>query len=569
MAGHCARRVLLTALALLSVGCALQSPLPPNAFIRPPLPVPTLPPPPPPASLPAPPQDTTPVPEPPEAPPPRPAEDRPDAAEPARPAPAPPPASPPAVLPFPRPVEEPLRLEEVLESVAAAFPLLYAVELERAIAAGQRLAAEGQFDPVLRLRSAEQGGTFGSSRLLASIEQTSPYGGISTFAAWRWGQGNFPIYYGDRKTGEGGEWQAGVVVPLLQNRAIDPRRARLRAAQIAENLAEPTIRRARLDFFRAAAQAYWSWQVAGAQYRIAEELLRLAVDRQQVFDEQFRAGKIAEAPVALNRRLVASRREALLAAERLVQQSALRLSLFLRDEQGQPVVPPSHWLDPNFLQTPFPLPRAEGLAADVQLALRQRPELVRFQLEKQRRSLEWQLANNQLLPNLNLVLQGAQDVGAAKKTLSGTGPFATDRTTGEVGAVLEFPLPFRNARGQALTAQAQLAQLLAQERYARDEITVQVQDAVSELLLTWQRLQQAQEEQRQAERVLQIETARFREGRISLVELNLQEIAAAEAKTKVAVILGSYFNAIANYLAVLGVDQPRGPVSSQVLSPPR
>ncbi len=559
MAGHCARRVLLTALALLSVGCALQSPLPPNAFIRQPLPVPTLPPPPPPASLPAPPPADTPPVEPPEAPPPRPAEDRPDAVEPSRPAPSPSPASPPAVLPFPRPVEEPLRLEEVLESVAAAFPLLYAVELERPIAAGQRLAAEGQFDPVLRLRSAEQGGTFSSSRLLASIEQTSPYGGISTFAAWRWGQGNFPIYYGDRKTGEGGEWQAGVIVP----------RARLRAAQIAENLAEPTIRRARLDFFRAAAQAYWSWQVAGAQYRIAEELLRLAVDRQQVFDEQFRAGKIAEAPVALNRRLVASRREALLAAERLVQQSALRLSLFLRDEQGQPVVPPSHWLDPNFLQTPFPLPRAEGLAADVQLALRQRPELVRFQLEKQRRSLEWQLANNQLLPNLNLVLQGAQDVGAAKKTLNGTGPFATDRTTGEVGAVLEFPLPFRNARGQALTAQAQLAQLLAQERYARDEITVQVQDAVSELLLTWQRLQQAQEEQRQAERVLQIETVRFREGRISLVELNLQEIAAAEAKTKVAVILGSYFNAIANYLAVLGVDQPRGPVPSQVLSSPR
>jgi outer membrane protein TolC len=81
-------------------------------------------------------------------------------------------------------------------------------------------------------------------------------------------------------------------------------------------------------------------------------------------------------------------------------------------------------------------------------------------------------------------------------------------------------------------------------------------------------LQQAQEELRQAERVLQIETLRFREGRISLVELNLQEIAAAEAKTKVATILGGYFIAIANYLAVLGVDQPRAPVPSNVLPVP-
>jgi cobalt-zinc-cadmium efflux system outer membrane protein len=512
--------------------------------------------------------------EPEEAPPPRPAEPGKAAADgnqpPAQPSPHRPKGDAPAgLLPPPRLLEQtPLRLEEVLESVAAAFPLLYAVEMERIIAAGQRLAAEGQFDPLLRLQSMEQTGTFASSRLRAGLEQTTPFGGITTFAGWRWGQGNFPVYYGDRKTGDGGELQAGVIVPLLQNRQIDPRRARLRIAQITENLAEPTIRRARLDFFRLAAQAYWSWQVAGAQYRIAAELLQLAVDRQQLFDVQFAEGKIPESPVALNLRLVASRREALQAAERLLQQNALRLSLFLRDENGNPVVPPSDWLDPNFLQIrPLP-PRPEGLADDAQLALRFRPELARFQLEKQRRAVEWQLADNQLLPTLNLTLQGAQDLGAAKKTLTGTGVFATDRTTGEIGALFELPLPLRNARGQRLTAQAQLAQLLAQERFTRDEIIAQVQDAVSELYLTYQRLQQAQEELRQAERVLQIETLRFREGRISLVELNLQEIAAAEAKTKVATILGGYFIAIANYLAVLGVDQPRAPVPSKVLPVP-
>jgi outer membrane protein TolC len=462
-------------------------------------------------------------------------------------------------------VAAPLRLEEVLDSVAAAFPLLYAVELERSIAAAQRLAAEGQFDPLLRLRSAEQTGTFASSQLAASIEQATPFAGLTTFAGWRWGLGNFPIYYNNRKTGAGGELQAGVVLPLLQNRDIDPRRARLRIAQITENLAEPTIRRARLDFFRAAAGAYWGWQVAGAQYRVAEELLRLAVDRQQIFDVQFREGKIAEAPVALNQRLVASRREALLAAERLLQQNALRLSLYLRDDHGQPVIPPASWLDPDFWHTPLAAPRVDGLSADVQLAWNQRPELQRFQLEKQRRSVEWQLARNQLLPTLNLSLQGAQDLGNTKKTFTGTGPFASDRTTGEIAALFELPLPLRNARGQLLTAQAQLGQLLAQERYARDEIALQVQDAVSELTLTYQRLLQAQEELRQAERVLQIETIRFQEGRISLVELNLQEIAAAEAKTKVAVIRGSYLNAVAQYLAVLGFDRLQPTAAPAVL----
>ncbi|MBY0455711.1 MAG: hypothetical protein K2V38_00075, partial [Gemmataceae bacterium] len=212
------------ALTLGAAGCATQSPLPPGAFVRDPIPAPLLPP---------------------------------SAARPAE-LPEPPEAKPGAVRPDRGPA--PLALGEVLNSVEAAFPLLYAVEQERAIAAGQRLSAEGAFDPVLRSRGVDQSGTFSSARLDAGVEQALPFGGATTFAGWRWGMGNFPVYSGGLKTAEGGEYRAGVNLPLLQNRDIDPRRARLLAAQITERLADPIVRRARLDFFRAAAQSYWAWQ---------------------------------------------------------------------------------------------------------------------------------------------------------------------------------------------------------------------------------------------------------------------------------------------------------------------
>ncbi len=515
-----------------AAGCSFPGrPLPDGALIRDPIPPPQLPPPPPPAALPA--------------------------------APA---AAPPAAAPRPGSgPTAPLALGEVLASVETHFPLLYAVEQEREIAAGQRLAAEGLFDPVLRARGSEQAGTFAGGRLDVAVEQPVAAGGLSTFAGWRLGQGNFPIYYGDRKTADGGELRAGVTIPLLQNRDVDPRRARLRAAQVQEQLADPVVRRARLDYFRNAAQAYWTWQAAGAQYRVAAQLVDLALKRQEVVDVRQKEGLISASAPALNRRLIASRREALLAAERQVQQSAVRLSLFLRDAGGNPVVPPADWLLPDFLDLVPPPPDPAQLEADVAASLARRPELVRFRLEKERRAVELRLASNQELPTLNAFAGATQDVGYSKKTFTGTGPFATDRTNAEVGATLEVPLPRRDARGRVRAAQAYLAQLLGQERYARDEITAQVQDAVSELVQTYGRVGQVREEVREANRVLEIETALFERQRTSLFELNLQEIAAAEARVRAVTVLGLYFGAAANYLAVLGIDAPTPGVGGCVL----
>ncbi|WP_439627292.1 TolC family protein [Gemmata sp.] len=510
---------------LAGLGCATQSPLPPGAFVRGPVEVPQIPAPAPPPHLP----------EPPAADPKPGAALRPGSAQ-----------------------DAPLALREVLSSVEAAFPLLYAVEQERQITAGQRLSAEGQFDPVVRSRGVDQTGSFANGVLDTVVEQATPFGGASAFAGWRLGIGNFPVYYGERKTGEGGEYRTGVVVPLLQNRDIDVRRARLLAAQITEKAADPIVRRARLDYFRAAAQAYWVWQAAGAQYLVTQDLVRLARERQALLDERRKQGLVGESVPVLNQRLIAGREEARLGAERQLQQAAVRLSLYLRDSAGNPVVPSSEWLLPTFGDATPPRPDIGQLEADVAAALVQRPELVRFQLEKERRAVELKLATNQLAPVLNAYAQVAQDVGAGKKTLTGTGSFAFDRTTSEVGATFEMPLPFRNARGLSLTARAQLAQLLAQERYARDEITSQVQDAVSELVQTYLRIEKAREELRLAVRVLELDTESFRARQTSLVDLNLQEIAAAEARAKVVNVLGAYQAAVANYRAVIGIEAAAG-----------
>ena len=444
-----------------------------------------------------------------------------------------------------------LDLSEVLQSVEQHFPLLLAAEQERPIAAGQRLAAEGAFDLNLRSRGATQDGTFPSNLFDTVAEQPTPFHGLSFFGGYRFGFGNYPVYYGDRLTADGGEFRTGVVLPLLKDGSIDRRRASLRQAQIGEDLADPVVRRARIDYFRAAARAYWNWVAAGEQYVVAESLLRIARDRQAGLEEQYKQGQIAEFVVIDNRRLIAEREGVLIAADRRFQQTSFDLSLFLRDPQRNPVVPPASRLPHGFVQQEPPLPSLERLSEDIESAYGMRPELTRFRLLKEQVAVDLRLAENQGYPALNAAVFGSQDVGMGKEA---TGIFALNRSVLEASLMMEVPLQRREARGRTQAARAKLTQLLAQERFARDQIGAEVQDAVSNMDRTHQRLQPAREEQKIAQRVAELELERFRKGQGTLLEVNLRELAAAGAQAKVIDALADYFRAQADYRAALGLD---------------
>ncbi|HMP02976.1 MAG TPA: TolC family protein [Gemmatales bacterium] len=445
------------------------------------------------------------------------------------------------------PQEGALHLREVMESVEQTFPLLLAVELERDVAAGQRLTAEGAFDTNVRLRAVNvPEGTYQNYRLDAVAEQASPLLGASVFAGYRYGFGDFPVYYGNLATADGGEFRAGVQVPLLRGLPIDRARAALRQAQLGQELAEPEIIRARLLFFRAAARAYWHWVAAGEQYIIAVNLLRIATQRQAFLEEQFSIRAIAELPVRDNERVVFDRRGILALAEQRYQQAAYQLSLYLRDETGQAVVPNRARLPANFLALEPPAPATQALRRDVELALSLRPELARFQLQRERLGVDLRLAEDQLRPGLNLAMTGVADVGAAKAGL--------DRYGWEIALLCDVPLQRRDAQGRTQTVRAQLLRLAAEEQFMRDAIVAEVQSAVADLDRAFARLQQARAEQAMAERVLAFERERQRAGAVDILVINIRERDAFAALIKIVDALADFYRAEADYRAVLGLD---------------
>lgn len=457
-----------------------------------------------------------------------------------------------------------LKVDDVLASVTQSFPLLLSIQEERGIAAADRLTAEGAFDLQLRSNFTSQEGSFGNRRFDVVAEQPLARSGGSAFAGYRTGLGDFAVYNGGQKTSDGGELRAGVQVPLLRDAPIDRRRAALRQAQISQQLAEPVIKRALLDIQRNAARSYWGWVAAGEQYRIARGLLKLAEDRQEFFEGRLKAGNEDVIRVDDNRRSIFDRRGRLLSVERLVQQSALELSLYLRDDAGLPMVPTAAQLPAGFFDAkPIPV-NPDQKEADVQSALAQRPEVERFELLKQRLAVDLKLALNQFNPALNVGAVIAQDLGDGKKSFTGTDIFASDTTNASAFVTFEMPWQRREAQGRARKAMLQMNQLLQQERFARDSIRTEVLDSHSNLTLTADRLQQARLELSEAEKVADNEKKRVIEGGRDIVDLNLRELNAAEAQSKAANTLAEFYRAYADYLAATGRSGSVPPAAAPV-----
>ncbi|HEX8435451.1 TolC family protein, partial [Archangium sp.] len=410
------------------------------------------------------------------------------------------------------------------------------------------LSAQGGFDTVLKARGVYVPFSYyPHERLDAVIEQPTPLGGTRLFAGYRLGQGKFPLYYGEYETLSGGEVRAGLEVPLWRNRSLDKRRADLAKARLRLDIAGFTLAGEQLELQREAAYHYWDWVAAGRQLTIATAQHALAVTRHDQLARRAAQGDIPQIEHTENERVLLEREADLIAARRKLEQTALKLSLFLRDDEGRP-------LRVSASRLPADLPRPDAalspeLDAWLEKALRQRPELRELALQREVVQLDAELARNQTAPAVDLGVSVARDLGA--------GPASLRPTELQASLTLDIPLQARAARGQARAAEAKRAAVEAKARLARDKVVTEVRDTLSALQAAYERVNLAKGAADVARRLAQAELARFEHGATSLLFVNLREQAAADAELKEVKALVDYHRAVVDLLAATAARAPR------------
>jgi outer membrane protein TolC len=437
----------------------------------------------------------------------------------------------------------PLGLDEVVDSAVARFPLVIAALADLDAARGDARAADGAFDPTLRSTGTLAAGAYPSQRIDVIVEQPTPLWGASVFAGYRVGLGSFPVYDGKLQTNQYGEIRGGVRVPLLRDGYIDRRRATIRRADLGVDVAKLSVEQQKLEVARLAAQRYWDWVAAGRRVAAARAWLALATSRDADLATRVERGDIPALERAENQRSLLQRRAALASYERALAEAANELSLYLRDGAGAPITPSASRLPPGLPDAaPFDASRAK---ADEAAAPDRRPDVARVEAQRAQAKVDVELAKNQRLPALDVLLFTSKDFGPGDPKL--------DKPVFEAGFSFELPIPGRGPGGRAQAAEAIAGRLDAQARLARDRVLAEVRNASVAVETAAERTRLAKQEYAVAEQLAEGEADRFKLGESNLLLVNLREQAAAEAAIRQVDALADYHKAVAAYRAAVGL----------------
>ena len=447
---------------------------------------------------------------------------------------------------MPRLVEPPT-VADLANSVRLHFPLIEQAVAARTIASGEMLAAQGAFDHKLEgYSNAQPLDYYENYRQSLGVKRDTYWGG-QVFSSYRIGRGAFEPWYLERETNKGGEFKTGFVVPIARDRTIDENRAELWRSQIERGRVEPEIRAVIIAAVRDATVVYWQWVAATANYQVAESVLELGLERKSYLERQVELGEKADIDLVDNRRIILSRSAKATDAKRKLEQAAVKLSLFWRDDQGNPIVLPA-----DTLTAAFPANTSVelwGEEANVLLAQANRPELEELQLAKRQLAVLLRQACNETLPQVDAGLLVAQDVGEPTSSKRDKSEFEV-----EASLMLSVPLERRKALGKARQLRGKIAQLTAKTQLAADKITIEAQIAHAALTAAATRVDQSTEGLELARRMQAAEQRLYELGQSTLFNLNLREQQAAEAAVELVAAQFDYQVALADYAAALGFD---------------
>ncbi len=310
---------------------------------------------------------------------------------------------------------------DIIASVYRSFPEINQARQQARLAQGEQIEAAGAYDVKFKAYTlSEPTGFYENYRNGLAFARQTWWGG-QVAAGYRIGRGQFQPWYRERETEKGGEFKVGWIQPLLQGRAIDEQRVAVFRASLSRQMADPILQEAILNTSRDAMFAYWQWVAWGAVLEAQRELLEIAETRGSQFEVGVAAGKFAEIDLIVNQQVIAERRAKVLETERKYRETAIKLSLYLRNELGNPMLPPDQWLPKTFPAIEALPPN--GLDAAISLAIELRPEPRRLQFEICQIDLDRRLARNQILPRLDFIVEGSQDVGDPASKSNDKGPF--------------------------------------------------------------------------------------------------------------------------------------------------
>jgi len=419
----------------------------------------------------------------------------------------------------------PLEIDDVLATSERHFPMILKSLAARRAAVAGTVEAEGAFDVVFSAEGFSRvDGFYDGTAVEGSVKQRVRPLGASVYAGYKLSDGTFPVYEDESFTNTGGALKVGMLFSLMRDRNIDPRRFAETDAMLDLERAELDVLLTKIGVQQRALVSYWRWVTAGRQLKVYENLLRIAIERQDGLEEQVRRGARAQIFLTENLQNITRRQILVTAAERDLAIAANALSLYYRDEAGSPLTPAPEQLPPG-----VPINEIGNEPVDDEIALSaaltQRPDLAMLNNAIRKEQNRIALSENALKPRLDLNMEVQSGLGSVAEG----GP-SRDSTDTIVGFTFSVPFQQRSERGRLDRSRALLQAIREEERLKQEQIELEVRNLLLELRVSRELLLLAAQGVEQSEIMRASELRRFQSGASDFFLVNVREETAADAR---------------------------------------
>lgn len=426
---------------------------------------------------------------------------------------------------FAIPAHAVLDLEIVQRRAIENLPLIEEQEAKISAAKSRMQQADGAFDTTLKGKTSGQNADkYDYNFWEAKLEKQTSILGSKLYVGHRAGLGTWPAYYGDYQTSSVGEAFAGFSVPLLRGLLTDEFRTFKANAQREVFIEEQLRLQKVIDVLLKSSQAYWKWVATGQKYEIYQTLVKVAEDRQEYLEKKFQAGDIHRLKLTDNLRTLSKRKVDLQRAQIEWEMSLEDLNLYYRSSQSLTLDDVPKKIEENM----------NPLKADYLTLENKKKELPVFKILDLKIEIlkqEASLAENKVLPKVDVFMEGIRDVGRVR--------FGKDQDELRMGMNFEFPLMNNQARGKRSEVKAKQLAVIKEKEWLDLEWNRQAKQFLTRLRILVDLLGNQKIEVDSTDKMAKAESVKLRQGQSDIFYVNIREEDLAEAKLKLVETLAS------------------------------
>lgn len=392
------------------------------------------------------------------------------------------------------------------------------------------------YQTTLNRTQLEKGLRLANSKIYVGTEQISnPNGFLS------------PIYHTGNPTTQTGNYTlVGAKFSLWKNFTLDPNRAVLRNAKLNATIAKGEKKLTNLDIGRLGQLAYWEWVTAKKVKDVYEELLKNGETRNEYLVTRSKKGDIAQITVTENEQYIANRKGSLQAANERLVRAEYALSLFNRNDKGEPIVPASTESFEDYPANLSTLLENLDLSSNIEELMKRRPDLKNLSLTVEKSNVDLELAQQDLRPQLDVTTE------YFKRTVDHRPEMPLDYMM----VMAQVSVPIERNLGNGNIAAARARRMVAERQMSLGFQTyeVEVKALRQALPLQLEQVKQSEIEYSKAKELVASETYKFKTGGGNLFLVNLREEAQASAEASFHESRLAFMDTLLTYQALVSTE---------------